>query len=328
MRYIAGRNRLGKFVAILVALALSSNAGAQQQTRLPMIGFLGDGAAASYPGPLEAFHDGLSGQGYFEGKNVAIEHRWASGDYGKLPTLAAELVRMEVDVIVTSGGLSARAATAATQTMPVITTSAARMVTNFARPGGNLTGAATQSTALSPKRLELLHQAVPDATLVAVLFNPASPYGSGESLKELEAAARSLGVRLYPVEARNEADFGNAFSQMRQAGVGALQALIDPLFFSQHRQIVALAAQYKLPAIYDWREIVEDGGLMAYGDNLRDMFHRAGDYTGRILRGAKPGDLPVDQPAVIQLVVNLKTAEALGLTLPPAILGRADEVIE
>jgi putative ABC transport system substrate-binding protein len=309
-------------------LALSSGGVAQQQARVPVIGFLGDGSAASYPGPLEAFHDGLSGQGYVEGKNVTIEHRWASGDYERLPLLAAELVRMGVDVIVTSGGLSARAATAATQTMPIITTSAARMVTNFARPGGNLTGAATQSTTLGPKRLELLHQAVPGATLVAVLFNPASPNASGESLKELEAAARSLGVRLYPVEARNEADFDNAFSQMRQAGAGAVQVLIDPFFFSQHRQIVALAAQYKLPAIYDWREIVEDGGLMAYGDSLRDMFHRAGDYAGRILNGAKPGDLPVDQPAMIQLVINLQTAKALGLTLPPVILGRADEVIE
>ena len=326
MRYIA-RPVLSAFATIVVGLALSPGAGAQQQTRVPVIGFLGLASAATYPGALEAFHEGLRDQGYTEGKNVAIEYRWALGNYEQLPPLAAELARMGVDVIVAAGGPSpALAAKAATQTIPIVSTGAGgALVSSFARPGGNITGAQTQGTALNPKRLELLHEAVPGAPLVAVLFNPA---GDSETLMGLPEAARSLGVRLYMAEARSEADFDNAFARIAQAGAGALLVVGDPFFLSQRRNIVALAARYKLPAIYGWREFASDGGLIAYGDSLSTLYRRAGDYAGRILKGAKPGDLPIDRPAVIQLVINLQTAKALGLTLPPAILGRADEVIE
>jgi putative ABC transport system substrate-binding protein len=318
-----------EMIVLLGGAALGGPLAARaQQKAMPVIGFLGDGAAAAYPGPLDAFREGLRGQGRAEGKNLAIEYRWAAGNYETLPALAAELVRIGVEIIVTSGASSTRAARAATQTIPIVTTSAARLVSNFARPGENITGAATQSGDLRPKRLELLHQAVPGATLVAVLYNPAGFVGGAELWTELEAAAGSLGLRLYRAEAHGEADFDNAFSLIAQSGAGALLVIVDPLFFSQHRKIVALAAQYHLPAMYDWRDIVVDGGLMAYGDSLRAMFHRAGDYAGRILKGAKPGDLAIDQPTAIQLIVNLKTAKALGLTMPQSILGRADEVIE
>jgi len=328
MRYIA-RPVLSAFATIVVGLALSPGAGAQQQTRVPVIGFLGLASAATYPGALEAFHEGLRDQGYIEGKNVSITYRWALGDTEKLPALAAELVRTGVDVIVASGGLSpALAAQAATQKIPIVSTGAGgSLASSFARPGGNITGAQTQGTALFPKRLEVLHQAVPDASLVAVLFNPAS-IESPETLNELREAARSLGVRLYMAEARIEADLDDAFALIAQAGAGAVLVIGGPSFLTQRGKIIALAARYKLPAIYGWREFALDGGLMAYGDSLSTLYRRAGDYAGRILNGAKPGDLPIDRPAVIQLVINLQTAKALGLTLPPAILGRADEVIE
>ena len=328
MRYIA-RPVLSAFATIVVGLALSSGAGAQQQTRMPVIGFLGAAWASDYPGPLEAFHEGLKDQGYVEGKNVAITYRWALGDTEKLPALAAELVRIGVDVIVASGGLSpALAAQAATQKIPIVSTGAGgSLAASFAQPGGNVTGAQSQSTGLNPKRLELLHQAVPDAILAAVLFNPVT-IESPETLNELREAARSLGVRLYMAEARSEGDLDNAFALIAQAGAGAVLVIGGPSFLTQREKIVALAARYKSPAIYNWREFAADGGLMAYGDSLSTLYRRAGDYAGRILKGAEPGDLPIDRPAVIQLVINLQTAKALGLTLPPAILGRADEVIE
>jgi ABC-type uncharacterized transport system substrate-binding protein len=252
----------------------------------------------------------------------------AAGDAAKLPALATELVGMQVDVIAAFGGnLPALAAQTATRTIPIVSSSAAQVVSNFARPGANVTGVGNQTAELNAKRLELLHETAPDVRLVAFLFNPANGRAP-EIMTEAGSAAAALGVRLVTVEARGEAEFDSAFARMAEAGAGACLVMPDPVFFSQHRSIVDLAARYKLPAIYEWREIAAHGGLMAYGDSLAALNHRVGDYVGRILSGAKPADLPVEQPGVIRMVLNLNTAKELGLTFPPSILARADEVIE
>jgi putative ABC transport system substrate-binding protein len=299
-----------------------------QQKAMPVIGFLGLASDEFSATPLAAFRQGLRDKGFIEGENVTIEYRWAGGDVHKLAALAAELVALKPNVLVTSGGgAAARAAQEATNSIPIIASNAAGTVANFARPGGNLTGAANQTVVFVPKRLQLLHEAVPSAMLVAVLVNPDSP-STPATLEAVEAAARALGVRLTRVEARNPADFEGAFGAMREAGADALLVAPDPFFFSRYREIVALAARYKLPAIYEWAEMARDGGLMAYGESLSALYRRVGDYAGRVLSGKNPAELPLDQPAAIGLVVNLKTAQALGLTIPPSILARADEVVE
>jgi putative ABC transport system substrate-binding protein len=322
------RTFLGGSAAILAGPIFFPDAFAEQPPKLPLIGFLGI-ASTSFTGtPLTAFREGLQDRGFIEGENITIEYRWAGGDQGKLPALAAELVRLAPDVLVTAGGpLPAQAAQEATRTIPIIATSAAAAVENFARPGGNLTGSATQTSDLNPKRLEFLHEAVPAAALVGVLSNPANP-GMPNLVKALEAAAQSLGIHLVTAGARDAGEFDKAFATIAQAGAGALLVMPDPYFYTRHPEIVARAARYKLPAIYEWAEIAQDGGLMAYGESVRALYHRVGDYAGRLLKGAKPGDLPLDQPAVIRLVINLKTAKALSFTFPPSILDRADEVIE
>ena len=299
-----------------------------QQKAMPVIGFLSIGSTSFTDARLAAFREGLQDQGFIESKNVAVEYRWAAGDPSKLPMLAAELVRLGPAVIVTSGGTRpARAAQEATRTIPIIASSAAASVKNFAHPGGNLTGAATQTNDLNSKRLEFLHEAVPGAALVGVLSNPANP-GMAELVNTLEAAAKSLGIRLVIAGARDASEFDEALATISQAGAGALLVMPDPFFYTRHPEIVALAARHKLPAIYEWAEIAQAGGLMAYGESVHDLYRRVGDYAGRILKGAKPGDLPLDQPAVIRLVINLKTAKEIGFAFPPQFFDRADEVIE
>ena len=296
---------------------------------MPVIGWLGIASGAFFPVALAAFREGLASQGYVEGESVAIAYRWAEGDTAKLPALAAELVAMPVDVIVASGGgVPARAAQAASQTIPIVSSSAALLVPNFARPGANVTGVGNQTRELNAKRLELLHETMPGIKVIGFLFNPTAGPTADEIKKEVAVAAATLKIRLVTAEARGEAEFDRAFAEMTKAGAGACLVVSDPVYFAQHPAIVALAARYKVPAIYEWREITANGGLMAYGDSFPALYRRVGDYVGRILKGAKPADLPVEQPGTIRLVVNLKTAEALGLTIPPSILARADEVIE
>jgi putative ABC transport system substrate-binding protein len=320
-------NRRNLVLALAGAIAASRPLRAEHKA-IPIVGFLGIASPTNFADALSAFRDGLRGQGYVEDRNVAIQYRWAAGDAAKLPVLAAELVRMQVEVIATSGGpLPTRAALAATKTIPIVSSSAAVFIRSFARPGANVTGVGNQTLQLLPKRLELLHNTVPAAKLIGYLLNPADA-DAGGAFKEVKAAAGELGIRLVTAEARGEADFERAFIEMTKAGAGALLPAASPVFFARHRALVALAAQYKLPAIYEWREEAVDGGLMAYGDSLSALYRRVGDYVGRILKGAKPADLPVEQPGVIRLVVNLKTAKALGLAIPPSILARADEVIE
>ena len=322
------RTLLGGSVAILADPLCLSDAFAEQPSKLQLIGWLGLASGALFQAALPGFREGLAGQGYTEGENVGIVYRFAEGDSAKLPALAADLVALPVDVIVAAGGQRpAQAVQATSRTIPIVSTSAAPIVPNFARPDANITGVSNQTEELSPKRLELLHDTVPTARLVGFLFNPANSRAAG-MMEAAETAAAALGVRLVTGEARGESELDGAFARMAAAGAGACLIMADPRFFAWHRAIVDLAARYKLPAIYEWREIAVNGGLMAYGDSLLALYRRVGDYAGRILKGAKPADLPVQQPTTFELVVHLKTATALGLTVPPSILARADEVIE
>ncbi len=264
-----------------------------------------------------------------------IEYRDAEGKLERLPALAAELVALKVDVIVAPNTPAALAAKHATRTLPIVFIGAgdpvtSGLVTSLARPGGNVTGLSVLSTELVGKWLELLKQAVPGVSRVAVLWQPGAmdERTDKEMQKEAEVAAQALGVRLQFVEARGPADFDRAFSDMTRARAGALTVRPAPMFISERRRLVDLAAKNRLPAVYAWREFVDAGGLMAYGPNLADLYRRAATYVDKILKGAKPADLPVEQPTKFELVINLKTAKALGLTIPPSVLARADEVIQ
>jgi putative ABC transport system substrate-binding protein len=311
-------------------------AEAQQAAKIARIGYLGTNLAVS-PHQHEAFRQGLRDLGYVEGRNVVIEYRSAEGKYERLPALAAELVALKVDVIVAAGGTPpALAATQATRTLPIVFIGAgdpvtSGLVTSLARPGGNVTGSSILAPELVGKRLELLKQAVPRVSRVAVLWQPGGGLAERtemDMLKGAEVAARALGVRVQFVEARGPADFDGAFSEMTRARAGALTVLSTPMFGGERRRLVDLAAKNRLPTVYSFREYVDAGGLMSYGPDLADMFRRAATYVDRILKGAKPADLPVEQPTKFELVINLKTAKALGLTIPPSLLGRADEVIQ
>jgi len=329
-------------VAVIAVLALSLLAAplaaeAQQAAKVARIGYLSPNLATG-PHLREAFRQGLRDLGYVEGRNLVIEYRDAEGKVERLPALAAELVALKVDVIVTEGGNTVvpLAAKQATRTLPIVFATAADavgsgLVTSLARPGGNVTGLDSLSTELVGKRLELLTQAVPGVGQVAVLWLP-GVYGERtekEMLTGAEVAARGLKVRVQFVEAtRDPADLGRAFSDMTRARAGALTVLPNNMFRREHRRLLDLAARHRLPAVYPWRDLVDTGGLMSYGASLTDLSRRAATYVDRILKGAKPGDLPVEQPTKFELVINLKTARTLGLTIPPSVLSRADHIIE
>jgi putative tryptophan/tyrosine transport system substrate-binding protein len=300
-----------------------------QQKTMPVIGYLGIAAPAPYDPRVAAFHQGLSDTGYVEGQNVAIEYRWAEGDYDRLPTLAADLVGRKVDVIVASGGpSSARAAKNATLTIPIIFATGGDavefgLVASFARPGGNLTGVSLLANELMPKRLELLSELVPQARVIGVLVNPGPPNAEG-----LQEAVRAKGIQLHILKAGTEGEIDTAFATFVQLHAGALLVGADLFFFSRREQLLALAARHTLPAMYEWREFTADGGLISYGASRTAAYRQVGIYVGQILLGAKPADLPVQQPTKFELVINLKTATVLGLTIPQSVLARADEVIE
>jgi putative ABC transport system substrate-binding protein len=302
-----------------------------QQKAMPVIGYL----HYASPGPnapnVAAFHQGLSEIGYVEGQTVTIEYRWAEGRYDRLPALAIDLVGRKVDVIVAAGPPSARAAKSATSTIPIVFASAdpvgEGLVASLARPGGNLTGISALSTELTPKRLELLSELVSQVRVIALLVNPNNP--TAESIiGNVQGAARAKVMQLHILKAGAESEIDAAFATLVQLQAGALIVGADPFFFSRRDQLVALASRHALPAIYESREFATAGGLMSYGSSLAAAYRQTGIYAGKILKGAKPTDLPVEQPTTFELVVNLKTAKALGLTVPPSILARADEVIE
>ncbi len=310
-------------------------AQAQQPTRVPRIGLLSLNLAPNSH-LQEAFRQGLRDLGYIQGRNIVIEIRDAEGKPERLPALAAELVALKVDVIVTGGGTPpALAAKQATKTIPIVFSSAPdpvtdRLVTSLARPGGNVTGSSNLNPELVGKCLEQLTQAVPRISLVAVLWQSGfmDERTDREMLKAADVAARALRVRLQVVEARVPGDIDRAFSKMTGERADALTVLPSAMLFTERRRLVDLAAKNRLPAVYVQREFVDAGGLMSYGPNLADLFRRAATYVDKILKGAKPADLPVEQPTKFELVINLKTAKALGLTIPQSLLGRADEVMQ
>jgi putative ABC transport system substrate-binding protein len=302
-----------------------------QQKAMPVIGYL----SSESPGPsahiVAAFHQGLSETGYVGGQNVAIEYRWAEGSYDRLPGLAADLVGRKVDVIQPGGTPSALAAKSATSTIPVVfivgDAVAAGLVPSLARPGGNLTGVSLLTFELMAKRLELLSELVPQASVIALLVNANSAMAE-RIMRDVQEAARAKGVQLHILKASTEDEIDAAFATLVQLHAGALLVGTDPFFNSRREQLAALASRHAVPAIYEWREFAEAGGLISYGPSLPAADRQVGIYVGRILNGAKPADLPVQQPTTFELVVNLNTAKALGLTVPPLILARADEVIE
>jgi putative tryptophan/tyrosine transport system substrate-binding protein len=318
--------------SLLSLLAAPLAVEAQQAAKIPRIGYL---ALNPTPHLQEAFRQGLRDLGYVEGRNLVIEYRDAEGKSQRLPALAAELAALKVDVILAAGTPAALAIKQATRTLPIVVTATAdpvtsRLVTSLAQPGGNVTGLSVLAPELVGKCLEQLKQAVPGVSRVAVLWQPGAVGERTERdmLKEAEVAARALGVRLQVVEARGPADFDRAFSDMTRARAGALTVLTSSMLFGERRRLVDLAAKNRLPAVYPWREGVDAGGLMAYGPDLADLPRRAANYVDKILKGAKPADLPVEQPTKFELVVNMKTAKALGLTIPQSLLVRADQVIE
>ena len=324
------------FVASLTGGLLTAPlaAEAQQAAKVARLGFLALNLAANPPLP-EAFRQGLRDLGYVEGRNVVIEYRDAEGKYDRFPALAAELVASKVEVIVVTTVPSALAAQQATSTIPIVFIGigdpvASGLVTSLARPGGNVTGLSFLATDLVGKRLELLTQAVPGVSPVAVLWQPgAVPERTDKDMqRETEVTARALGVRPQFVEARGPADFDRAFLDMTRARAGALSVQPSAMFFNVRRRLVELAAKNRLPAVYTSREFADAGGLMAYGPNVADLYRRAATYVDKILRGTKPAKLPVEQITKFELVINLKTAKALGLTIPQSLLLRADEVLQ
>jgi putative ABC transport system substrate-binding protein len=314
-------------------LAAPLAATAQQTGKVYRIGYL-SGGSSTLTHLIDAFRQGLRELGWVEGQNIVIDYRFAEGRYDRLPDLAAELVRLKVDVIVASPSPPAAAAKNATGTIPIVMIGAGAdpvgqgLITSLARPGGNVTGLSySVGQEIFGKQLALLKEAVPNVRRVAVLWNPAVP-GLAPAIKDVKVAARSLGVQIQVLEARGPDDFDSAFAAMAKERPGALLVLVDSMFSFHGTRLARLAAKNRLPAAYTNRLPVEVGGLMSYGPSFSDLWRRAAGYVDKILKGAKPADLPVEQPTKFELVINLKTAKALGLTIPPALLARADEIIQ
>jgi putative tryptophan/tyrosine transport system substrate-binding protein len=304
-----------------------------QQAAMPVIGYLDPRSPDAISERLRAFRQGLKDAGFVEGENVAIEYRWAEGQYERLQALAADLVRRQVAVITPAGTPSIFAAKAATSTIPIVFMTGddpvrVGLVASLARPGGNLTGIGFLSTELAAKRLELLRELVPKAARVAILVNPASAAQAEATVREVEPAARTMGLQIQVFNANTSREIGAAFESMERERPDALFVGPDPFFTARRVQLAHLATRYAVPAIYVGREFAEAGGLMSYGANIADAWRQAGVYTGRILKGTKPADLPVVQASKFELTINAETARMLGLTVPPTLLSRADEVIE
>jgi putative tryptophan/tyrosine transport system substrate-binding protein len=305
-----------------------------QQSAMPVIGFLGSESLNLWAGRMRAFHQGLSETGYVEGRNVAIEYRWAEGHNDRLPALAADLVRRRVTAIAAPGSTPATlAAKAATSTIPIIFWIGSdpielRLVASLNRPAGNLTGVTTLNHGLVAKRVELLHEVVPQTSSIAVLINPTSPTLTKTTIADAQTAAHSVGLDLHILEASTENDFDSVFANVIQLRAGGLVIGTDAFFSSRLEQLAALSVRHAVPTVYHFREFAAAGGLIAYGGSLAEAFRGLGEYTGRILKGEKPADLPVQQVTKVELYINLKTAKALGLNIPLPLVGGASEVIE
>ncbi len=321
------------FIGLLTATLLTTHspAAAQQPTQTPRIGYLSATPLSAVASRVEAFRQGLRELGYVEGKNIVIEWRSAEGKADPLPALAAELVRLKVDIIITAGPISNRAAKAATVTIPIVMAFdndpiGNGFVASLARPGGNVTGLSTLAPEISGKQLELLKEIVPRLTRVAVLGTSTNP-GNTQSLRETELAAGGVGVKLQYLDVLNPKDIQAAFQGASKVRAQAVLVLAGTIFNSHRTQVVELAAKSRLPAIYPYLEYVQDGGLMTYSVSFTDLFRRAATYVDKILKGAKPADLPIEQPTKFELIINLKNAKQIGLTIPPNVLARADRVI-
>jgi putative ABC transport system substrate-binding protein len=305
-----------------------------QQTTMPVVGFVGSTSPGSLADSISAFHGGLRETGYVEGRNVAIEYRWAEGQYARLPGLVADLVHRQVAVIAAIDGLpSALAAQAATAMIPIVFFTGGDpvqlgLVASLHRPDGNITGVTSLNVEVGPKRLELLHELLPTATVMALLVNPTSPNTTESITKDALAAAHGLGLQLHVLNASNERDFDTVFAKLIQLRAGGLVIAPDAFFISRSKQLGALALRHAVPAIFQYREFAAAGGLMSYGGSRTDAYRQVGIYTGRILKGEKPSALPVQQVTRVELLLNLKTAKALGIMVPLPLSGRADEVIE
>ena len=325
--------RRREFISLLSSAAVTWPLVARaQQAATPVVGFLHYASPDTFAHIAEAVRRGLKEAGYVEGQNVMIEYRWADGHYDRLPALAAELVHRQVTVITAGGNVAAQAAKAATAVIPIVFTSGADpvwsgLVQSLSRPGANLTGASLVAAELAVKRLEVIRELLPQARTVAMIVNPNYP-GAESEMAEVEAAGRVIGPQSQKVIAGDVPALETAFATISQMRVDAVTVGTDGFFITRREQIAALAARYAVPGIYPFPDFPVAGGLASYGASLADAYRQAGVYTGRILKGAKPADLPITQPVKFELVINLKTAKALGLTIPPAVLARADEVIE
>jgi putative tryptophan/tyrosine transport system substrate-binding protein len=323
-----------EFITLIGGAAVVRPLGARaQQPAMPVIGFLYSAVPNAVAPYLAAFRQGLKEAGYIEGQNVTIEYRWAEGQYERLPEIAADLVRHPVALIVAAGGIvTARAAKAATTTIPIVFSVGddpvkLGLINSLSLPGGNLTGVSILTTGLEAKRLEVLHEAVPGASVIGLLVNSNFPDVETQR-KDVLAAAQGLGLQITVLNANSERDIDTAFATLVERRVGALLVASSPFLAGRREQLVALATRHAIPAIFEWPEYVTLGGLMSYGTNLADGYHQVGIYAGKILKGVKPAELPVQQLVKVELVINLKTARALGLTFPLSLLGRAERVIE
>jgi len=322
-----------EFITLLGGAAAAWPLTAQAQQPLPVIGFLNSSSPDGYAPMASAFRQGLKETGYVDGHNVAIEYRWAEGRNDRLPSFVADLVQRKVNVIAATTTAAALAAKAATTTIPIVFETTADpvqlgLVASLNRPGGNVTGVTQTNMEIAPKRLELLHELVPTASVMALLVNPTDPALAESATKELQEAASILGLKLHVMQASTDRDFDAVFAKLIQLRAGGLVIGSDPFFTSRSQQLAKLTVDHAVPAVYQFREFAVAGGLLSYGAAITDAYRLAGNYTGRVLRGDKPADLPVQQATKVEMIINLKTAKALGLNVPNPLIGRADEVIE
>ena len=326
--------RRREFITLLGGAAATWPLAARaQQLVMPVIGFLNAESAKGYALPLAAFLKGLAETGYVDGRNVAIKYRWAEGQNDRLPAMAADLVHRQVAVIAATTTPAARAAKAATATIPIVFESATDpvrfgLVASLSRPGGNVTGVTQTNAQVAPKLLQMLHEMLPSARIIGLMVNPAGGDLATDQVKDFLSAAQTLGVELHILNASTNGDIDAAFASLNELRAGGLVISTDPFFTSRSEQLAMLAASHAVPAAYKGREFAAAGGLFSYGTDIVDTFRLAGIYTGRILKGEKPADLPVQQATKVELIINLKTAKALGINVPNTLIGRADELIE
>jgi putative ABC transport system substrate-binding protein len=328
---------IDKALTLIVAFTLSvlltpPATEAQQRAHLPRVGYLGTSSASLEPELVKAFREGLRDLGYVEGQNILIEYRWAEGNYQRFPDLVADLVNLKVDLILTAGTPGALAAKRATQTIPIVMAVTGDavgtgLVSSLARPGGNLTGLTTMVPDLEGKRLEILREVVPKLTTLVVLLNTANPL-TAIQWKQTTISAKTLGIQLQPVELRRPEEFKDAFAKVARQRPDGITMVADRFLLAHRMQIVDFVAKTRLPAIYPYRDFVVAGGLMSYSPSYEDLFRRSATYVDKILKGAKPSDLPIEQPTKFELLVNMKTAKTLGVPIPPSLLLRADHVVE